>query len=442
MTRLTNNFDGGADGVAISVANSGGASGTPFTAMFGTGMLYEADAAFQGGMGARTAAGSIGAAQIGVSTTQLAGKMYFKVSAIPTSNDMYLARVHAGATRLFSVHSNAAGKLRVSDASGTTGVFTATNALAPDTWYRLEFAVVAGASNTTGSIKFAYYLGNGTTPEGTYTTAAANVGTAQTFTNLYMGKYSTSAETFDFDAFTWDDATSDLIGLSAGTPPNVSTPAVQNVGAGAVATISVTASSSGSSIASYAWSFTYSSAGGAFPTLTGATTSSASFTTSGTPGQLYLLQCVVTDADGLTTTVAAEVRVPTTGDAAPLIGASSAAVGTWSNVGSASTAGHALSDALDTTYLESPSLSASAVSSRYRLQPMTSRSALTVNVRLSQDTAGSTTIKVRLYEGNTMRQEWTQAITTSFVDYPFTVTTPANITDWGNLYLEFVGTAP
>jgi hypothetical protein len=440
MTTYSNNFDGGTDGIGVSVANSGGASGTAPTTVFGTGLLFEADAAFQGGMGARVAAGSYGALQYTISCTALAVKMYFKVSATPATSDLYLSRVHTGGTRLFSVHANTAGKLRVSDASGTTGVFTAASALVADTWYRLEYYITAGASNTTGSIKFAYYLGNSTTPvETVYTNNAANVGTAQTFTSLYMGKYSASGETVDLDAFSFNDAATDLIGVAAGAPPTVTTPAIQNVSASSAVVVSLSASSGSGTIASYAWSYVFPTSGG--PALSGANTNSVSFT-SGVAGSLYVLQCVVTDSNGLSTTVTTEVRVPTTGDAIPVPAPYSASVGTWANVGGAANGGSALGDSSDTTYIESPALSASAVSSRYRLQPMSARSALTLTARLAQDTSGTTTVKVRLYEGNTMRQEWTQAVTTSFTDYPFVVTTPANITDWGNLYLEFVGTAP
>jgi hypothetical protein len=73
---------------------------------------------------------------------------------------------------------------------------------------------------------------------------------------------------------------------------------------------------------------------------------------------------------------------------------------------------------------------------------MTARSALSVTVRLAQDTSGATTAKVRLYEGATQRQEWVQAITTAFTDYTFSLTTPSAIGDWGNLYLEAAATSP
>jgi hypothetical protein len=441
MAVLTNNFEGGTDGVAVSVANSGGASGTPFSAIFGTGLTFEDTAAFQGSMGARVVGSAFGAGQITVSTTTLAAKMYFRTPTSPAiSTDMYLIRMHNGATRLASVHMNTAGKLRVADASGTSGIFTTTTVLAANTWYRIELYAVAGATTTTGTIRFAFYLGNSSTPvETQYNNTAANVGTAVAFTTLYMGKYSAGTEQYDFDAFSWDSAATGLIGVAAGSAPTVSQPANQNVAAAAAVSVAVTASSGSGTITSYAWSYVYPTSGG--PTLSGTTTNTVSFT-AGSAGALYILQCVVTDSNGLTTTITAEVRVPSSGDVTALPGPSSASAGTWSNVGGAASSGAALGDTSDTTYVESATLNATPATIRFRLQPMTARSAFTVNARLAQDVSGAATAKVRLYEGATLRQEWTQAITTSFADYPLVVTTPANITDWGSLYLEFVGTAP
>lgn len=440
MAVITNNFEGGTDGVAITAANSGGASGTPFNAIWGTGFNYSASDATQGVMGAGVAGSAYGAGQWSLATpTQIAIQMYFKPKAIPTSGDCYLMRLHKSGTRLFDVHVQGTGHLRIFDASGAT-VWTATNALVANTYYRLEAFVVAGATSSTGTIKVGYYLGNSTTPvETVYLNTAANVGTATNFDILLVGKYNNAPEAYGFDKFSYDPAATDFIGVSTNAPPTVSTPANQNVSAGASVSESVTASSTSGTISSYAWSFTYPTSGA--PTLTGASTANASFT-AGAAGSLYVLQCVVTDSNALTTTVTTEVRVPTSGDATILSGAAAVTVGSWSNVGGAATGGDALADSSDTTYLESSSLSATSQSIRHRLAPMAARSALNLTVRLAQDTTGADTVTIRLYEGTTLRQSWTPTITTSFTDYVLSLTTPGAITDWGNLYLEAAATSP
>lgn len=440
MTLRTNSFEGGTDGVAISTSNSGGASGSAFDAIFGTGFTFSAAGAQLGSMGANVATNVFGAGEYTVSTTHLALKIRFKMSAVPTVGDCYLIRVHAGGTRLFDIHTQGTGKIRVDDSTTTTGTFTFANALLANTAYRLEAYLVAGTTTSNGTIKVAYYLGSSLTPvETAYLNTTANLGTAQTFTTAFLGKYTANVEAYSFDDFGIDDAATDLIGIPS-TPPTVSTPANQNVAAGASVTSSVTASSSSATISSYAWSYLYPASGG--PTLSGTSTNTVSFT-AGSAGALYQLQCVVTDSNALTTTVTTEVRVPSSGDVSTLPGAANAAsVGTWSNVGGASTPGDAASDSSDSTYLESATLTSSAVSERLRLAPMTARSALSITARLAQDTSGTTTFKVRLFEGATQRQEWTQAVTTTFTDYSLSLTSPGAITDWGNLYIEVVATSP
>lgn len=443
MTVVSNNFEGGTDGVAISTANSGGASGTAFDAPYSTGFTYSAADATQGSMGASVAgSGATGGGQWNLaSVAHVAAKMKFKAKATPSSDTHLMRLQNASATRLFSIHiTGTTQKIRVDDASGTTGVFTFANALTAGTYYRLEAYLVCGSTTSNGTIKVGYYLGNSTTPvESVYLNTAANVGTATTFTTLIMGKYSGTAEAYGFDEFAYDVSASDLIGVGSTTPPTVSTPANQNVSAASTVTASVTASSSSGVITGYAWSYVYPASGG--PTLTGATTNTVSFT-AGSAGALYLLQCVVTDSNSVTTTVTTEVRVPTSGTATTLPGAAAATVGTWSNVGGGATAGDALADGSDTTYVESAALSATETSIRDRVQPITARSSLNLTIREQQDTGGTTTSKVRLYEGATLRQTWTLTITTAWADYPLTLTTPAAITDWGNLYLEFAATSP
>jgi len=444
VTTASNNFEGGTNGIAVSTSNSGGASGTAFDSMSGTGLVFSSADAFQGSMGAKVAASASGAGVWTVSSTKASAKMYFTPKATATS-DTHLMRFVASGTRIVSIHLAApgtnSGKIYVDDASGATGSAKQfATACANNTTYRLEAYVVAGSSSTNGTIKVGYYLGNSTTPvETVFLNTAANVGTGVTFTQVFMGKYSSTAEEVGFDSFAVDTTLTDFIGVTSGPPPTVSTPANQNVAASTAVTCSVTASSSSSTIASYAWSYVYPTSGG--PTLSGTTTNTVSLT-SGSAGDLYILQCVVTDANSLSTTVTTEVRVPTSGDATTLPGAASANVGTWANVGGAATPGQAMSDSSDTTYTESAALTSTETSERFRLQPMTARSAFNLTVRLETDTTGTTSPKIRLFEGATQRQQWSQAVTNAWGDYTVSLTSPGAITDWGNLYVEFAATSP
>lgn len=454
-TSGNNNFEGGTDGTLVTAPASGGASGTAFDAIFGTAFTWAAAAAFQGTMGASVAASQFGAGQWTLSSTKVSGKMYFQPKAVPTA-DTFLMRVETAAgVRLFSVHVNALGKLRVDDAAGTTGVFTFAAVLDPTKYYRLEAYVVAGSTTSNGTIKVAYYIGNNTTPQetalvgtvgGVYTNTAANVGAAQTMGKIIEGKANNAPEAWWFDGIAFDTTLSDFIGVGTTTPPTVSTPAVQNVSISTPVTVSVTASSSSGTISSYAWSYTYPTSGA--PTLSGASTNTVTFTTPSTAGKLYQLQCVVTDSNGLTTTVQTEVRVPTSSDTTVLPGSPTNIVGTWSNVGGAATQGDALADSAAGTYIESAALSGTGQSERFRVAPMLQRSSLDIPVQFSIGSSGAVTAKARLYLGTTLIQEWSHTPTSTNPAAPDTFTDSVSggnlllLTDWGNLWYEPYGTSP
>lgn len=222
-------------------------------------------------------------------------------------------------------------------------------------------------------------------------------------------------------------------------PPTVSVIGRQDVAAGALVNLSATGSDSDGTIAGYAWSFDYPSSGA--PALTGANTASPSFT-AGAAGSLYLLRCTVTDDDGATASATTEVRVPlvsTTWNARPLPGSGSG-VGSWSVIGGASSIGEALADESDATYVESGTLTATAQTRRVRVQPVTTSTGVSFPVRLSLSDASAATVKMRLYEGSVLRQEWTVPVTTTPTTYSLPLTTPSAIGDWGSLFLELVGT--
>ncbi|MFT4282372.1 hypothetical protein [Microbacterium sp.] len=215
MTRFFNTHDGGTADTAITVANSGGASGTAFSAIGGTGSpTYKAAAAMHGALGWQT--GATAAAEYFTSDVTaaagVAARVYFRLDALP-GTDFHLLRFMNGSTRLVSWHVNAANKLRLSDASGTSGVWTAANALLANTWYRLELYAKPGTTSSNGVIKGAYYLGDSTTPvETIYSSTTANVGTSTTIDKIQRGKITATATAAKFDSHAWDDNASDLIG--------------------------------------------------------------------------------------------------------------------------------------------------------------------------------------------------------------------------------------
>jgi len=227
-----------------------------------------------------------------------------------------------------------------------------------------------------------------------------------------------------------DGGTSELPPI-ANQPPNITVTANQNVAASSAVTVQVTGSDPDGSIASYAWTVVTANSTST-PTLSGASTATCTFTAPAA-GNLITLQCAATDNSGGQTSKTTEVRVPVS-DAATPLALDTGTNDAWTLVGTAASKGAALADDDDTTYSQSPEYSGTETEERHRLQPMTPRSTLKITARSTVTQTGGTT-KIRLYEGGTMRQEWTLDQSTSAADQDFNVTTPGNISDWGNLWL-------
>lgn len=215
------------------------ASGTPlstsnsvFNAFLGTPTFDNAHAMHGSNslkFGGTSGAASYGA-KTGISSTSFNMWAYEYFTSAPAT-DTYLGRFLVGSTRILSAHLNAAGKLRVSDSAGTTGVTgwssngtaTAAAAVIPlNQFWRWELYGHIGATGTTGDIQFAYFLGDSTTPIETLTiSGTANLGTAAV-TVLNKGKSDTGTYASPF----WtDDAGYDLAATGLPGPYVVGTPA-------------------------------------------------------------------------------------------------------------------------------------------------------------------------------------------------------------------------
>lgn len=220
-------------GTAVT-AQPGGNSN--FNAIAGT-QTFDSAQAFHGTrsikVGPSSGAASYGA-KTGLSATDCNMWGYEYFTATPAA-DTYLGRFLVGSTRILSVHINAAGKLRVSDNTGTAGVTgwsgsaaTASAAVIPlSQWWRWEIYGHIGAGASNGTILFAYFLGDSTTPIETLTiSGAANLGTAAiTVLNCGKSDAGTYASAFWTDDAGYDPTATGLPGpYISGTPGTVSAP--------------------------------------------------------------------------------------------------------------------------------------------------------------------------------------------------------------------------
>ena len=216
MVLRTNSFDTGTEGAAVTAVNSA-VNGDAFTAVETT-LTYAASAAAHGAKGAISTNAAVSAyARYTINTSSVAVRIYFSIDTVPTS-DCHLIQVSRSGVRVGSVHLNGAGKLRISDATGTTGVWTAASAISANTWYWLDLLVTVGATTSDGVLSCDYgTLGGASIESTTYSTA--NLGTTAV-DNIYFGKRSTVTYVVKMDTVAWEEGRTTRIGPLV-TPPTI-----------------------------------------------------------------------------------------------------------------------------------------------------------------------------------------------------------------------------
>ncbi len=158
--------------------------------------------------------------------TDVAVRYYMYVDEL-SGNDSSELRVgnsttaNDNGTTAVRITRNSAGRLRVFS-NGVTSVFTATNTLEVNTWYRIEARVQCDTGGN-ASINGAYYVGESTTPVQTFSTSTAT--TTADIVCVRMGKINNPVISPNtghawFDSLAIDDAPTGLIGpYSEGEEP-------------------------------------------------------------------------------------------------------------------------------------------------------------------------------------------------------------------------------
>lgn len=253
-TILDLNFDGGSQGAAATVGNTTNGSYS-FDAME-TGLTFDSATAQHGSFGLLSSPTASSYARKDFSSTTVSMREGFRcITSVPAS-DVYLARVGIGTTRYASLHVNTSGRLRVSDFTGTGGVWTATNALSADTDYWFEFQVDSGTTTSNGKITFSYYLKGSSTPIETTALTTLDCGSGATYTRIYALKYAGTTQ-FAFDDLKVTDAFEAIGPVNTNLSPVVSLSSDKSeLHPGETATLTATATDSDGSISSTGWSTT------------------------------------------------------------------------------------------------------------------------------------------------------------------------------------------
>lgn len=179
MATWTNSLEGGTSGVAITTANSGGASGNAFddvSALAGQTLEFSNVFAAHGSLSMKVASGATGGqvygavkTSLGTTFTTIGGRLYFYLTAAPAAFQGILRFTSGGGgTNRAIIGVNTARRLQVLTAASTTSA-TGTMALIPiGAWCRIEFAITLSA--TVGQVDARMWL----TPDSTGTADETN----------------------------------------------------------------------------------------------------------------------------------------------------------------------------------------------------------------------------------------------------------------------------
>lgn len=194
MTTFTNTAAGGTDGATVTVTNSGGASGDPWTVVSkpsGTTLTFAASAAYEGSLGYRFTHGTGSGAGTWVrrsvaGDTQLRDRFYLECSAYPTVAVQVAYVSDSDGIVVARVILTTAGHLGIQNKAGTT-LFTS-GPIGLNTDVRVEWIVAPGTTSSNGTVKFGWAVGEAAiSGANTFSSTSADVGT-KPLKNVSYGK--------------------------------------------------------------------------------------------------------------------------------------------------------------------------------------------------------------------------------------------------------------
>lgn len=193
MTKYRNSAEGGTDAGAVTPANSGGDSGDAWTSVTlgaGSTITYTAAQAAHGALGYLISPATSQTAylrkDVEASVTTVLLSFYFRFASVPAAESA-IAHIRNATTDVAALQiTTSPMRFRVYNDANTLLFTSAT--IAANTWYRVEFRAIRGTTTGNGTIEFAYYVGDLTTPvETAFTTSTTNAGTTD-LTNVRVGR--------------------------------------------------------------------------------------------------------------------------------------------------------------------------------------------------------------------------------------------------------------
>lgn len=236
MTALTNSFEGGTPGTAVSAADSGGASGNAFdfvTVGSGATLAFDSTQAAHGLLSCKVA--TVAAASSFTqwntsgqlpSAATLYVRAYFYFTGSPAATIRLVNATGAGGS-VGTISLTSAGKLLLTYSSSGTTFVTFTAAVPLSTWFRVEGFFTASAS--AGQISGSLFTGDSVAATESHT-SAANLDTSAT--NATTLSYASSSSIGSVGPYWMDD-----VAVSATGPVGPYTPGGGSGSTGIVAVL-------------------------------------------------------------------------------------------------------------------------------------------------------------------------------------------------------------
>lgn len=228
-TLITNTFEGGTLGATLSVANTGGASGTAMQGITvgtsGNTITFDNAHPSNGTLGMKLVTGTVDSAYAQwalTASTRTVFRFYLYLAALPNAQT-FLAQIRSSTGSMAALMLDSSNRFEMQNAPGSVVASTASTAASAGVEYRVEFAVTPGTTTSNGRIEYAIYPGDSTTPTWTYDSGAvSNTGTAAiAFIRLGRTTTGTVASTQWYDELSVQTLDTGWIGA----PPVVATPA-------------------------------------------------------------------------------------------------------------------------------------------------------------------------------------------------------------------------
>lgn len=443
MTIYQNTFEGGTDTTVITTANSGGTSGTAFSAVTGSPTFSTVGAT--SGLGCRwnlstATAWSASWAVTATATIAIATDIYF--TSLPTAYRDFVIPVNTSSSPVCKVTVGPAGQLRLNDFAGTQ-LWQAASAITTGVHYRFELEVNVGTSTSDGTLTFRYF--NNTAPT-TVIEARTSSGTDNaggvSINKLNLGVGSSTAVDVTFDNVRWNPGSTTPLGPMVNTPPSVAVGGDTTGTIGSTVTVSATATDSDGTISTFTGSLTTKPSGSTATSsgsATGTGTANASLSQTFTPdvSGTYIWTATATDNGSATGTATRQVIVA--GYTVTPVNTLDN-TGSWTNQGGAGSIAAALSDSSDTTYIESQDTPTTSQTITLGMDQTLGTGGKYVTVRAAGTTSDRQVQFVLRQSSTVIVTSPTYTLTTSPADYQVILDDDQNaaITDVTQLSVEII----